>query len=269
MICKSLKMMAMVCLLAAAASISVGMASEEGAIDLIALNVTDEVTMIDEVDEMNNTTTPNSTNQSSNESSAAEDAPDLSAINTIDEKSMTGEIEEVNDTTSSDLTIQPSDESNESSSEGVNVSVVDLSTLEDGSKTAENVDVTVISYMPPSNETDGAGASDINVTDVRILSNVLGSSVAENVTDLSTLGQGSPASDATDGAEPIDVRSLGNVLGASPAENVTNLSTLGETTTALDVTNSTETSYTSLSDATTTVDSEATDVKALSEILGY
>ena len=133
MICKSLKMMAMVCLLATAASISIGTASEEGAIDLIALNVTDEVTMIDEVDEMN-TTTPNSTNQSSNESSAAEDAPDLSAIDAIGEESMTDEVEEVNDTPSSDSTVQPSDESNESSSEGVNVSVVDLSTLEDGSK---------------------------------------------------------------------------------------------------------------------------------------
>jgi len=268
MICKSLKMMAMVCLLAAAASISVGMASEEGTIDLSALNVTDEVTMIDEVDEMNNESSSNSTNQSSNESSAAEDSPDLSSIIAIDEESMTDEVEEVNDTTSSDSANQPSDESNESSSEDVNVSVVDLSTLEDESKAKENVDLTVISYMPPSNETGEAELTGMEVTDVRILSNVLGSSAAENVTDLSTLGQESPASDATDGAEPIDVRTLGNVLGASPAENVTDLSTLGEGSTALDVTNATETSYKSLSDATT-ADSEATDVKTLSEILGY
>ncbi|MDD2637652.1 MAG: hypothetical protein PHO60_01625 [Methanothrix sp.] len=219
--CKSLKMMAMVCLLAAVASISVGMASEEGATDLSAINAADEVTMTDEVDGMDNESSLNSTDQSSNESSA----------------------------------------------EDADVSVVSLSTLEDGSKAGENADVTVISYMPPnsSNDADGVEENDTNVTDVRILSNVLGSSAAENVTDLSALDE---ASDETDGAKPIDVRVLGDVLGAYPAENVTDLSTLGETATALGVTNATETGPAALS-STTTNESQVTDVMALSEILGY
>jgi hypothetical protein len=267
MICKLLKTMAMVCLLAAATSISVGMASEEGAIDLGALNAVDEVSMTDDVEEVNNTTSLNSTNQSSNESSA-ENALDLSAFDVVDEESMTDDVDEVNNATSSNLTDQSSNESSsESSAEDVNASVVDLSTLESGSKTAEDSDVTVISYMPPSNETDEAEVTGMEVTDVRILGNVLEAPAAENVAHLSTLGEGSGASDATDGAEPIDVRVLGNVLGAPATENVTNLSTLGEGSTALDVANATETNYTSLSNATT-VESEATDVKVLSEVLG-
>jgi hypothetical protein len=225
MIFKLLKTMVMVCLLAAVASISVGMASEEGAIDLSAINAADEMTMTDEVDDMDmdNESSLNSTNQSSNESSV----------------------------------------------EDADVSVVSLSTLEDGSNAGENADVTVISYTPPNSSTDADGVeeSDTNVSDVRILSNVLGSSTAENVTDLSTLDE-DEASDETDGTEPTDVRVLGGVLEAYPAENVTDLSTLGETAAALDVTNATETSPASLS-SNTTNESQVTDVMALSEILGY
>lgn len=216
MICKSLKTMAMVCLLAAAASISMGMASEEGAIEESALNAVDEVTMIDEVDEMKNASSSNLTDQSSEKD------------------------------------------------------VIDLSTLDAGSKTAENADVTVINYIPPSDSIDGEAAevSDVEVTDVRVLSNVLDTSAAENVTDLSTLGEISLISNRTDGAEPIDVRVLGNVLGAPAAENVTNLSTLSRESTTLDDDNATGIGYTTLSE-TTTEGSKATDVKVLSEALGY
>jgi len=199
MICKSLMILAMVCLLAAAASISLGMASEDGAMDLSALNAVDEVSMTDDVDEGNNTTSLNSTNQSSNESSA-ENVIDLSALDVVDEESITDDVDEVNNTTSSNSANQSS---NESSAEDVNVSVVDLSTLDTGSETAENADVTVISYMPPSSSTDGDGAelSDVEVTDVRILSDVLGAFAAENALDLSTLGEGSMMSNRTDGSE--------------------------------------------------------------------
>jgi hypothetical protein len=260
MICKSLKTMAMVCLLAAAASISMGMASEEGAIEESALNAVDEVTMIDEVDEMKNESSSNSTNQSSNESSTENvTVIDPGILNDGDEESLTSDVDEMKNASSSNLTDQSSEKD-----------VIDLSTLDAGSKTAENADVTVISYMPPSDSIDGEAAevSDVEVTDVRVLSNVLDTSAAENVTDLSTLGEISLISNRTDGAEPIDVRVLGNVLGAPAAENVTNLSTLGGESTMLNDDNATGIGYTTLSE-TTTEGSKATDVKGLSEALGY
>lgn len=221
MICKSLKTMAMVCLLAAATSISMGMASEEGAIEESALNAVDEVTMIDEVDEMKNESSWNSTNQSSNESSTENvTVIDPGILNEVDEESLKSDVDEMKNAYTSNLTDQSSEKD-----------VIDLSTLDAGSKTAENADVTVISYMPPSDSIDGDAAevSDVEVTDVRVLA---------------------------------------NVLGGFASENVTNLSTLGGESTALDDDNATGIGYTTLSD-TTTEGSKANDMKGLSEALGY
>ena len=69
------------------------------------------------------------------------------------------------------------------------------------------------------------------------------------------------------------MRALGNVLGPSPSSNVTTLSTLDgepltEESATEDLDNETKPGYESLSSATTD-ESEVTDVKALSEILGY
>jgi len=221
MICKSLMILAMVCLLAAVASISMGMASEEGTIEESALNAVDEVTMTDDVDGMKNESSSNSTNQSSNESSA-ENATviDPGILNEGDEESLTSDVDEMKNASSSNLTDQSSEKD-----------VIDLSTLDAGSKTAENADVTVISYMPPSDSIDGDAAevSDVEVTDVRVMANVLGGFASENVTNLSTLDGGSKAFDDD---------------------------------------NATEMNSTSFSE-TTTEGSKATDVKGLSEALGY
>jgi len=213
--------LAMVCLLAAVASISMGMASEEGTIEESALNAVDEVTMTDDVDGMKNESSSNSTNQSSNESSA-ENATviDPGILNEGDEESLTSDVDEMKNASSSNLTDQSSEKD-----------VIDLSTLDAGSKTAENADVTVISYMPPSDSIDGDAAevSDVEVTDVRVMANVLGGFASENVTNLSTLDGGSKAFDDD---------------------------------------NATEMNSTSFSE-TTTEGSKATDVKGLSEALGY
>ncbi|HPR65976.1 MAG TPA: hypothetical protein PLM24_02425 [Methanothrix sp.] len=283
---------AMVCLLAAAASISVGTATEEGAVDESGLNAVDEVSMTDDVDEMNNATSLNSTNQSSNES-FAENVADMGAFDLADEELVTDDVSEVNNVTPLNLTDQPSNESfaedvivedvdiealdveavDMEDVEAVDVtevdaSVVGLSTLDKGSETADDADVTVIRYMPPSNETDVVELAGMEETDVRVLGDVLGAPAAETVADLSTLGEGSQASGATDGAEPMDVRVLGNVLGAPDTENVANLSTLSQASTKLDTGNATKISYMSPSNATT-AESETTDVKVLSGALGY
>ena len=105
MISKSLTAVAVICLLAAFASVSAGTASEEGAADQSALNGADDVTTMDELDEMTNGSSSYSTNQSSNESS------------------------------------------NESSAR--NMTVIYLSTLDNGAKTEENLNITVISYTTP------------------------------------------------------------------------------------------------------------------------
>jgi hypothetical protein len=235
MVCRSLKTVATVCLLAAFASISAGTTSEEGATDLSTLSGVDDVMTISELDDMKNGSTSNSTGQSSNESS------------------------------------------NKSSVR--NVTVIDLSTLDNGTETEDSSNVTVISYTTPSViEEVGAESVSSEVADVKSLSETLGPEVSENALDLSTSENGSaveagsettiisytiPTSNGSDGIEPVDVRFLGNVLEPYPSSNVMTLSTLvGESV----ADNETETSYTSLS---STNESEVTDVKALSEILGY
>jgi hypothetical protein len=237
MICKSLNTVAMICLLAAFVPVSAGTASEEVVADQSALSGADDVTTVDELDEMTNGSSSYSTNQSSNESS------------------------------------------NESSAR--NMTVIDLSTLDDVTETEESPNITVISYTTPS-VIEEVGAEEVSpeVTDVKALSETLGSGseVAEDALNLSTIENGSaeavssettmisytiPSSNGSGGEEPVDVRVLGNVLEPSPSSSVTNLSTLGGEYFA---DNETETGYTSLS---STNESEVTDVKTLSEILGY
>jgi hypothetical protein len=295
MICKSLATVAMICLLAAFASVSAGTASEEGAADQSALSGTDVVTTVDGLDEMTNGSSSYSTNQSSNESSNESSARNVTVIDlsTLDNGTESEEspnatvigytpsvIEEVGaESVSSGVT----DVKALSETLGLEVSenALDLSTLDNGTDIEESPNATVIGYTPSVIEEVGAESVSSGVTDVKALSETLGLEVSENALDLSTTENVSSeavgsettmisytvsSSNESDGVEPADVRVLGNVLGTtSTSSSVKNLSTLGGESVADD---EMETTYTSLSSSSTN-ESEVTDVQELSEILGY
>ena len=247
--CKSLVTVAMICLLAAFASVSIGMASEESATDQSALSGADEVTTVDELDEVTNVSSSYSTNQSSNESS------------------------------------------NESSAR--NVTVIDLSTLNNGTEIEESPNVTVISYTPSVIEEVGAESVSSGVTDVAALSETLGSEVSESAVDLSTLDDGTETEESPNatvigyttpsvieevGAESVSsevtgVTALGETLGSEVSESAVDLSTLDNGTKIEESSNTTVISYTTSSVieevGAESVSAGVTDVKALSETLGY
>lgn len=274
MMSKSLKLVAMISILAVAGLISLGMASDEGVQESADISGPDGGSMAGVV----NGTINVSDNASNN---ASESVPNMT---------------------------------NQTSAEDLNVSVVELSTVDNGTDAEEGAETTVISYSPSAGVTEegvaegaeveviGAGAleptelgalavaseasatgnasdlstigeetevaSTTNATepmDVAALGEGLNAS-AGNATDLSTLGEATAVASTTNLTEPMDVRVLGNVLFTPPADNVRSLSTLGNVT-AAEPADETEPGFASLSNATFG-GAESTDVKDLSAALG-
>ena len=274
MMSKSLKLVAMISILAVAGLISLGMASDEGVQESADISGPDGGSMAGVV----NGTINVSDNASNN---ASESVPNMT---------------------------------NQTSAEDLNVSVVELSTVDNGTDAEEGAETTVISYSPSAGVTEegvaegaeveviGAGAleptelgalavaseasatgnasdlstigeetevaSTTNATepmDVAALGEGLNAS-AGNATDLSTLGEATAVASTTNLTEPMDVRVLGNVLFTPPADNVRSLSTLGNVT-AAEPADETEPGFASLSNATFG-SAESTDVKDLSAALG-
>jgi len=282
MMSKSLKLVAMISILAVAGLISLGMASDEGVQESADISGPDGGSMAGVVNGTINVSDNASDNASNNASNnASESVPNMT---------------------------------NQTSAEDLNVSVVELSTVDNGTDAEEGAETTVISYSPSAGVTEegvaegaeveviGAGAleptelgalavaseasatgnasdlstigeetevaSTTNATepmDVAALGEGLNAS-AGNATDLSTLGEATAVASTTNLTEPMDVRVLGNVLFTPPADNVRSLSTLGNVT-AAEPADETEPGFASLSNATFG-GAESTDVKDLSAALG-
>lgn len=279
MMSKSLKLVAMISILAVAGLISLGMASDEGVQESADISGPDGGSMAGVV----NGTINVSDNASNN---ASESAPNMTNM------------------------------TNQTSAEDLNVSVVELSTVDNGTDAEEGAETTVISYSPSAGVTEegvaegaeveviGAGAGALEPTELGALGGAFEASAtgnasdlstigeetavasttnatepmdvaalgeglnasAGNATDLSTLGEATAVASTTNLTEPMDVRVLGNVLFTSPADNVRSLSTLGNVT-AAEPADETEPGFASLSNATFG-GAESTDVKDLSAALG-
>ncbi|HPE63249.1 MAG TPA: hypothetical protein PLQ49_03975 [Methanothrix sp.] len=138
---------------------------------------------------------------------------------------------------------------NQTSAEDLNVSVVELSTVDNGTDAEEGAETTVISYSPSAGVTEegvaeGAeveviGAGALEPTELGALAVASEASATGNASDLSTIGEETEVASTTNATEPMDVAALGEGLNAS-AGNATDLSTLGEATAVASTTNLTE-----------------------------
>ena len=211
MMSKSLKLVAMISILAVAGLISLGMASDEGVQESADISGPDGGSMAGVV----NGTINVSDNASNN---ASESVPNMT---------------------------------NQTSAEDLNVSVVELSTVDNGTDAEEGAETTVISYSPSAGVTEegvaegaeveviGAGAGALEPTELGALGGASEASATGNASDLSTIGEETEVASTTNATEPMDVAALGEGLNAS-AGNATDLSTLGEATAVASTTNLTE-----------------------------
>lgn len=214
MMSKSLKLVAMISILAVAGLISLGMASDEGVQESADISGPDGDSMAGVV----NGTINVSDNASNN---ASESAPNMTNM------------------------------TNQTSAEDLNVSVVELSTVDNGTDAEEGAETTVISYSPSAGVTEegvaegaeveviGAGAGALEPTELGALGGAFEASATGNASDLSTIGEETAVASTTNATEPMDVAALGEGLNAS-AGNATDLSTLGEATAVASTTNLTE-----------------------------
>lgn len=214
MICRSLKTVAMITVLAVAGLISLGMASDEGVQESADISGPDGDSMAGVV----NGTINVSDNASNN---ASESAPNMTNM------------------------------TNQTSAEDLNVSVVELSTVDNGTDAEEGAETTVISYSPSAGVTEegvaegaeveviGAGAGALEPTELGALGGASEASATGNASDLSTIGEETAVASTTNATEPMDVAALGEGLNAS-AGNAADLSTLGEATAVASTTNLTE-----------------------------
>ncbi len=214
MMSKSLKLVAMISILAVAGLISLGMASDEGVQESADISGPDGGSMAGVV----NGTINVSDNASNN---ASESAPNMTNM------------------------------TNQTSAEDLNVSVVELSTVDNGTDAEEGAETTVISYSPSAGVTEegvaegaeveviGAGAGALEPTELGALGGASEASATGNASDLSTIGEETAVASTTNATEPMDVAALGEGLNAS-AGNATDLSTLGEATAVASTTNLTE-----------------------------
>lgn len=214
MMSKSLKLVAMISILAVAGLISLGMASDEGVQESADISGPDGGSMAGVV----NGTINVSDNASNN---ASESAPNMTNM------------------------------TNQTSAEDLNVSVVELSTVDNGTDAEEGAETTVISYSPSAGVTEegvaegaeveviGAGAGALEPTELGALGGAFEASATGNASDLSTIGEETAVASTTNATEPMDVAALGEGLNAS-AGNATDLSTLGEATAVASTTNLTE-----------------------------
>lgn len=214
MMSKSLKSVAIISILAVAGLISLGMASDEGVQESADISGPDGDSMAGVV----NGTINVSDNASNN---ASESAPNMTNM------------------------------TNQTSAEDLNVSVVELSTVDNGTDAEEGAETTVISYSPSAGVTEegvaegaeveviGAGAGALEPTELGALGGASEASATGNASDLSTIGEETAVASTTNATEPMDVAALGEGLNAS-AGNAADLSTLGEGTAVASTTNLTE-----------------------------
>ena len=219
MMSKSLKLVAMISILAVAGLISLGMASDEGVQESADISGPDGGSMAGVVNGTINVSDNASDNASNNASNnASESVPNMT---------------------------------NQTSAEDLNVSVVELSTVDNGTDAEEGAETTVISYSPSAGVTEegvaegaeveviGAGAGALEPTELGALGGASEASATGNASDLSTIGEETAVASTTNATEPMDVAALGEGLNAS-AGNATDLSTLGEATAVASTTNLTE-----------------------------